>query len=70
MGGGRGPLVGDIGGDGSGDAARPADLADHGRELPGGPCNEPDGRSGIGEPDAQQPAEASACAAHQRDLAV
>jgi len=67
--GGGGPLVGDVSRDGSGDAARPADLADGGREFTRGPCDERDGRSGIGESGAQQPAEASAAAAHQRDHA-
>ena len=64
-----GPPVGDVSSDGSGDAARPVDLADRGREFTRGPCDERDGRSGIGEPGAQQPAEASAAAAHQRDHA-
>jgi hypothetical protein len=68
-GGGGGPPVGDVSRDGSGDTARPVDLADRGREFTRGPRDERDGRSGIGEPGAQQPAEASAAAAHQRDHA-
>ena len=68
-GGGGGPLVGDVSGDGSGDTARPVDLADRGREFTRGPRDERDGRSGVGEPGAQQLAEASAAAAHQRDHA-
>jgi hypothetical protein len=68
-GGGGGPLVGDVSRDGSGDAARPVDLADRGREFTGGPRDKRDGRACVGEPGAQQPAEASAAAAHQRDHA-
>jgi hypothetical protein len=37
-GGGGGPPVGDVSSDGSGDAARPVDLADRGRKFTRGPC--------------------------------
>jgi len=52
-GGGCGPLVGDVRAGGSGDAARPVDLAHRGRQFTGGAGDEPDGRSGIGQPGTQ-----------------
>jgi hypothetical protein len=62
----------DIVGDAEMAAGQPGRVAAGQREDQAGrllPAR-PDGRSGIGEPDAQQPAEASASAAHQRDHAV